>query len=227
MFLHTFCAGLVYLTNPETGESSPGGSCAAFGDRSHWLTAAHCVPGGMEVTVLRGGLFQHPVRAVEVVRHPAADLAMIRVSLENDTAPAGLEENFYTVPPHELAIGSDFIGSAYPVAGQQPVERVLKGYFQRPIWNHLPASGGASYNAFEMSVPALRGSSGAVLAYAHRHRSAVAVVTENQASYITVSSFQEVEDGGAQYRELHQEVVSYGVALSLSGYGEWLATTVS
>lgn len=108
------------------------------------------------------------------------------------------------------------------MVGDEPVERVLKGYFQRPIWNYEPAGGGAAYSAFEMSIPALRGSSGAVLAFAHEPASAVAVVTENRSSHITVSSFEDVGADGARYKELHQEVVSYGIALSLFGHEEWL-----
>lgn len=45
---HTLSSGLIYLQNPETGVWAPGGSCAAIGDRAHWLTAAHCVPEGPE-----------------------------------------------------------------------------------------------------------------------------------------------------------------------------------
>lgn len=148
---------------------------------------------------------------------------MLRVTLEHDDPPTGLESDFYLDPPEMLALGSDFIGSAYPMGERTPVERVLKGYFQRSIWPYNPALAGGSYNAFEMSVPALRGSSGAVLAFAHDPTRAAAVVTENQASYITVSSFEEVNtsDGG-KYRELHQEVVSYGIALSLFNYRDWI-----
>src|SRR4051794_34992131 len=128
---HTFASGLIYSKDPESGDWLPGGSCAAIGDRSHWVTAAHCVQDGRQIALLRGGLFNHQLRVTDVQKHPDADLAMLRVDLGGDDAPAGLERHFYLEPLNTLALGSDFIGSAYPMSDGAPVERVLKGYLQR------------------------------------------------------------------------------------------------
>lgn len=221
-FMPIFASGLIYLHDRATGTWAPGGSCAAIGDRSHWLTASHCLPEGADAVLLRGALFDHKAPVVSVKRHPTADIAVFAVDLSDDSAPGGLEGQFFTGVAEELVLGADFIGYGYPVDDSGPVERILKGYFQRQVWRYTDPEH-RTYPAWELSIPALEGASGAVLAYTHEPRKAAAVVTGNHDSYTTRDSYEEVDANGNVERGFNRRVISFGVAASLLGLGEWIA----
>lgn len=220
-FFHRWASGLVLLTDTDN-RVSPGGSCGALESRQAWVTARHCVPEGPAVYVVRGGL-KEPVRAERVSRHPDKDLAVIHLPLVDD--PAELSSQVF-LPPRNLVIdGGDFVGFSYPLGeGNAPTERVLKGHFQRHM-SYTPSQSGP-YWAGEMSVPAPGGASGCVLTYASDPQRAVAVVTTNVESSITVDSFVEVTREGKEYRELTKKVTTYGIALMLSVEAEWLRTVI-
>jgi hypothetical protein len=103
------------------------------------------------------------------------------------------------------------LGFGYPVGeGNLPTERIMKGHFQRHM-SYTPAHGGP-YWAGELSVPIAGGASGAVLAYTNEPQCAVALVTTNVESSITVDSISDVDDQGKIYRELTKRVTAYGLS---------------
>jgi len=67
---------------------------------------------------------------------------------------------------------------------------------------------------------------GGVVAYVHEPQRAVAIVTTNVESSITVDSFSEVRADGSEYRELTKKVTAYGIALMLSPEAEWLRSVI-
>ena len=70
------------------------------------------------------------------------------------------------------------------------------------------------------------GASGAVLAYTNEPQCAVAMVTTNVESLITVDSISDVDDHGKIYRELTKRVTAYGIALMLSPEAQWLRSVI-
>jgi hypothetical protein len=162
-----------------------------------------------------------------VSRHEASDVALLHL-------PASGEELSTQVyrplsPDFTLIDGGDFLGHGYPVEGSAnalPVGRLFKGHFQR-YFGYEPPSGGSGYFAAEMSTPAPAGLSGGVLAYANEPDVAVAVVTTNVDSWVTIDRFESVEREGQVYREEIRRVVSYGIAAMLTGLGPWLEAELS
>jgi hypothetical protein len=220
-FFQRWASGLVLLTD-DTNQVSPGGTCGALETRQSWVTARHCVPEGPAVYVMRGGI-KEPVRAERISRHPDKDLAVIHLPVLEEPKP--LSTQVYLPPRNQMIDGGDFVGFGYPVGeGNVPTERIMKGHFQRHM-SYSPAHGG-TYWAGELSVAVAGGASGAVLAYAHEPQRAVALVTTNAESSITVDSISDVDDNGNVYREVTKKVTAYGIALMIQPEAEWLRSVI-
>lgn len=150
------------------------GTCSAYLTRHHYITAAHCVPGGYDLAVVEmvGGR----LRGVERIdRHPDRDLALLSLNVRDPTN--GLDAMVYQRPENQVIDGGDFIGFGYPVEGREntvPVGRLFKGHFQR-YFGYEPPNGSGAYFAGEMSIPAPAGFSGGPLAYIARPEQRVAV----------------------------------------------------
>jgi hypothetical protein len=96
----------------------------------------------------------------------------------------------------------------------------MKGHFQR--YFGFSELGGRKFFAGEMSIPAPPGLSGSPVMLAHSPRSLVGVVAANLDSYTTLSSFEEVDSSGKQYREVSKRIVSYGIAAMFTkSTAEW------
>jgi hypothetical protein len=220
-FYPRFASGVVLAYDAAEDAVTATGSCAAYLGRGCWLTAKHCVPEGSGITVLRNGLSRAPIQASAVTHHPEVDLAVIHVDVGDEPMPLG--HQFYLHPPDDIIDGGDFVGFGYP-AEPQPIERMLKGHFQRYI--HYDSTFDETYYAGEMSVPSPRGFSGSVLYYPARPQRAAAVATANVDSSVVEHGFEEVERDGRVYKETIKRVVSYGIALMLQPHRAWLDAVV-
>lgn len=225
-FLSRFATGVVIGYDSAADEMRPLGTCAAYEGRTTWITAAHCVPDDRPVVVLRYGLPKFPRAVAEVHRHPDVDLAVIRISTEDDGAPEGLEDSYFVRPQPALVEGGDFLGFGYPADDLMHRERLIKGYFQAYLVPYEPPSGGP-YLAGEMSIPAPGGLSGTVLSYTHLPSEASAMVTSNVESTVVVDSYEEVEKEGIVSRGEIRRVVSYGIAMMLNQQADWLGEVVA
>jgi len=215
--------GTAQLYADGTGELEFRGTCFAFRHSTHFLTAAHCVEG-----VARGALAVHAPdglrrRAIEVVKHPEADLALLLVAPPGQAGENQVEP-FWNYAGN-LALGQDFIAYGYPkdalgpnVGG--PTPRVFKGYYQRFMdhRSHL----GYRYVAGEMSNPCPAGLSGGPLFRPGAH----SIVTGLAAETIEVATFLAFEElahaDGRVVQEYQRSVVQYGIAVMLFDVKDWI-----
>jgi hypothetical protein len=215
-------AGLVY--SHDSGGTTILGTCSAYRGRDTWITAAHCVPEGVEAMVRPAVGPSEGERAyttaATVLRHPSADLAVLRLE---PSSPGEHDALAYKGTAQRLIDGGDFIGMGFPVEGvQTPVARMFKGHFMRYFRYDAP-SGSYSYLAAEMSIPAPPGLSGGALALPSEPEQLAAVVTTNVDSEVVLDRTEQVERDGAMYREAIVRQVSYGLAVLLQGpAAEWL-----
>ena len=164
----------------------------------------------------------YPARWVkQFAIHEDADVAVLYAPEASTTGQV------FAAIDDELLEGGEYIGFGYPVEGapdDRPVGRVLRGYFQR----YMPyeSSDGRSYFAAELSAPAPGGSSGTVLAYAHAPDQAVAIVTRNHDSWMTVERLEEMTVEGHTDRVEVRRVITYGVAAVLPRIRDWVDAIV-
>jgi hypothetical protein len=205
-----------------TGEKvSITGTCFPYRDRTVFLTAAHCVPEGVQVLVLQGR--SHQRRVIEITRRPEWDVALIRTEATSSPYDQPSLPIINTVAP-DLAIGGDFLTFGHPVEGvpdARATGRLLKGHFQRYFTYVSPS--GASYWAGEMSVPTPAGHSGGPVVRAHSPHVLEAIVMANYDSYIVLDAVDEVEEGGRTTRIESRRIVTYGIAVMASNLRQWLA----
>jgi len=132
-------AGLVFGVDGVTAYVL--GTCAAYRSRDAWITAAHCVPEGLEVrvkpAVVSGQEERRFAQPATVVRHKSADLAVL---LLEPSAPSDYDDLAYKGVAEQLIDGGDFMGVGFPVEGAQnaPVSRMFKGHFMRYFGYHAP-----------------------------------------------------------------------------------------
>ena len=200
------------------------GTCFAFRHWDYFLTAAHCVGGreGDAVSVLCPGSPPRR-RAVEIRRHPEADLAVVR--LEEQTP--NLVQPFWGAVGN-YGVGQDFAAFGFPddALGPdplQPTPRLFKGHFQRFLDYGPPP---LRYRAAELSVPSPRGLSGGPVFHARRPVELLGMATASVQSSTWPDVVETVEREGERVVTTHHHVVSYGVALILDRVGDWLDTYV-
>jgi trypsin-like peptidase len=200
------------------------GTCFGFRQKTHFLTAAHCI-GNLPAAEIGIGLPHvttkgaHPVR--EVFRHPKADLAVL--VLAGDYVPP--IDPFWNYVSN-FSWGEDFMAFGFPEDvfgpdGTQPTARLFRGHYQR-FMHHRSQVYGFEYNAGEMSIGAPAGLSGGPV---FRPRAPVVVtglVTENHQSTTFLQSVEEHQDGPMTSRSSVHEVIQYGVALLLDSQAEFL-----
>jgi hypothetical protein len=216
-------AGLVYSAEGATAHVL--GTCAAYRSRDAWITAAHCVPEGVDVrlqpAVGPGQSERSFTQPATVVRHPSIDLAVL---LLEPSPPSEYDDLAYKGVAEQLIDGGDFLGVGFPVEGAQnaPVPRMFKGHFMRYFAYQAPA-GGYSYLAAEMSIAAPPGFSGGALALPGEPERIFGVVTTNVDSEVVLDRTEEVERDGTTYRDSIVRHISYGIAAMLIGQiGGWL-----
>lgn len=196
------------------------GSAIAYRDETHFLTAAHCV-GQLEPSQLAVSLAPGTTRAVRVqsvIRHPAADVAILV------TESSGLSHPFrnYRRRPE---VGEEFVAFGYPenvfgVDAREPTARLFRGHYQR-FYRHESYLGYA-YEAAELSIPAPAGLSGGPVFLETSMDEVVGIVTENLESTTVLESVEEIQAPGKERREVFRKVITYGVAAVLRDIGDWL-----
>jgi hypothetical protein len=203
------------------------GSCFALWDPQYFVTAAHCVH-GLEADEVVIRLPHHqPISctAVLVERHPSADLAVLHI----DTAHDGVEP--FTRITAGYALGLDFYAHGFPedVFGKdarKPIARTFRGYFQRFL--EYQSFLGYQYSAGELSIQCPAGlSGGCIFPSEHLQLGFVyGVATENLRSTTILQAVEELQSDGVQYRELYQQVISYGICVLLRDYEDWLRNVI-
>jgi hypothetical protein len=217
-----------------TGVPTYGGSCFLFRQGNVALTAAHCLDGrgdrdlymGWPLWSRTGDLLGTPV--VDVVRHPVADLAILRLPQGAAEAWDPPRVPFKDAVPVEGFAGPPFNAIGFPLevleetGGHAPTPRVFVGYWQRRFLRS-GAGDEYTYEAGEMSIPAPVGlSGGPVFGSWSAEGLVMGVVTAQHSSYTIESAYEEVQADGKHYRHERASIVQYGVALLLEPLRDWL-----
>lgn len=213
----------VCLVCQEQGSNLPIflGSCFAFGNSRHFLTAAHCIPTDSAEKFVILTPWEGVYSVVErVIKHPDADLAILKLqgegreSVENLTALRELK-----------AIGGDYYAYGYPEdsigpnAGM-PTARLFKGHCQRALMHESHMS--YKYQAMELSFSCPGGLSGGPLFESHLPTIPVGLVTENIESSTILYSQEVLLKDGVPFTESHHRIISYGIGLLLQPYQDWI-----
>lgn len=196
------------------------GTCFAFRYAHLALTARHCVD-RLEAEDLSVQFFRdsEPKGALEITRHPEADVAIVR--LPADRWPRIVFP--FTEIGELRGWGDEYAMFGFPEdtspAGFGPTPRVLRGYFQR-TYAHDGRWG--KYQALELSTPAPAGmSGGAAFSIDNRH-DVFGLAAENRTSTTYLGRTVEERADGRLSREIHErDVVQYGVAVLLHPLRNW------
>jgi S1-C subfamily serine protease len=208
------------------------GSCFALRDSTTVLTAAHCI-GDLdadELYVKLPGILVVPgigqeaehvdgVLVREVVRHPDADVALLRLRVVEWV----VEPFWRQLPIHGL--GEDVMAYGYPEnvrsGDRSPTARLFKGYVQR-VYRH-DSHMGFRYTALELDFACPAGLSGGPVFRPGAPQMVLGLATENFESTTYLDAVEETsEDGATTRRTQYQRVLSYGVAVSLESLEDWL-----
>jgi hypothetical protein len=232
-FSATGAVGVVLMVAGSDAQMT--GTCFGFRHDEIALTAAHCVPADPDVPLYVVGAGGSATRVVHVERHPDADIAALLTADPGSLrGMAGTAQHAFWDGVSNWSIGEEFLAYGYPTEGPNPaslrsaaapnhdtpVPRLFVGHFQRFFFYESPS--GFKYEAGEMSIPAPGGLSGGPLFRRGAPPMVTGLVTANHDSYAITDSVEDVEDEGRTFRLESRRVISYGVALMLSGVAEWL-----
>jgi hypothetical protein len=154
----------------------------------------------------------------EVIRHPRADAALLRLALDEWEI-----EPFQGIG-HSRGLGSDVVASGFPEnvlsGGREPTERLFRGHIQRQFWHesHL----GFVYDALELSFACPAGLSGGPVFDWRLAPAVVGVATENFESTTFIEAIEETTDAGTTRETRYQRVLSYGVAVDGAHHVPWI-----
>jgi len=205
------------------------GSCFAFPTPVHFLTAAHCVAEHSASTILLDATFQGVLQKVKVKRiccHPAADLALLEVA----TSPWAPATPFNGVRTDPL-LGEPFyvFGYSLDIFSHKPDEgtdRLFRGHFQRLISYSSPLAK-TTYPAFELNIPCPGGLSGSPVFVTENEYEVMGLVTENLESTSYRSEEESLTTDGSTERIVHKNMITYGIALQLGPYVDWINETIN
>jgi len=201
------------------------GSCFAFRRADSYFTARHCI-GDLptdDIAILQPAVHpQQVLRVRDVVRHPTADLAILRVGEEHSRSV-----HPFTDWAGNYFLGEDFWAYGYPEdllrrRTQVPTPRIFKGHYQRYFSHQSPL--GYCYDAAEMSIPAPHGLTGGPVFRDVAPLVVTGLVTENLESPTVLWKQEEstLEERMTQGALDPPPVISYGVVLLLDYHGPWL-----
>lgn len=202
------------------------GSCFIFRDVNTLLTAAHCVDDytsqdiQLAIHVLGNRLFN----VLDVQRHPTADLAVLKVQ--------GVDERSVGFPKYALfddrGYGAEVEACGFPeditIDSSAPTARVFRGHVQRFVeWkSHM----GYRYLAAELSFRCPGGLSGGPLYNPGYTSRTYGLITENIRTSNQLDTIEEIQEDGKVYREHHESVIYYGMAIWLPAVETWLDSVV-
>lgn len=197
------------------------GTCFAFRRNTCLLTAAHCVrqaaPGSLVANLYNDDL--HIGRRIrEIIVHPSADLAILRIA-ETDSWPdkfAG-DTSIYDwgMPVSAFGFPEDTGRS-----GMEPTPRYFRGNIQR-MFRHVSHQG-FTYEAAELSFGAPGGLSGGPVTPNSDYAMTMGVVAENFSSTTYLSTVTEERTGTTTYIEKLHDRINYAIVVRLDPLTEWL-----
>jgi len=217
--------GTVELLAEEEGdEPSFLGTCFALRDSQAVLTAAHCVGDiaperlvvGFPHFVVLGG---RGAQVTEVVLHPIADLALLRLRLQE-----WLLEPFWEVV-RLRGLGSDLYAYGFPEnilnpEEREPTARLFKGYVQRALFHQSHM--GYRYAGIELDFACPAGLSGGPIFSPDNPTQVFGLATENFESTTYVEAIEETSREGRTVKTEYQRILSYGVGVMLDTVEDWL-----
>ena len=216
--------GVIYAFSTE--KMDPLGSCFLFRSDVTALTAAHCVPNNDHVYIILFPNTKKVLKVERVERHPIADIAILFCAGEDTRTEQSRPAIAFWDGVGNFTLGEEFVAFGYPTEGPTesaetvPVPRVFIGHFQRIMPYVSPR--GYRYLAGELSIPAPGGLSGGPVFRRGAQKMVLGMVAANLESYAVTDSVLTVDDDGKQYREEARRVIRYGLAVMLSGVGDWL-----
>lgn len=197
------------------------GSCFAYCQKTHFLTANHCVSDRDRATlIVVSPADQRARRVIEVITHPNADVSLLLVApLESD-----LVEPFWGNVGN-YSLGEEFMAYGFPEDSRgpnlgQPTARLFKGYFQR--FMHHKSHMGYSYVAGELNTPCPGGLSGGPLFRPGAPVMVTGLVAESIEVATVLDSQEKTLDNGSIVNEEYRRVINYGVAVMLHDIEDWL-----
>ncbi|MDX6476277.1 MAG: Trypsin-like peptidase domain [Gaiellaceae bacterium] len=190
------------------------GSCFAVRERRHVLTAGHCVEGLLPADV-EVSFVVSPERctSVAIVRHPSADLALIRLG----DGAARLPVAPFTGVGRVAEWGSEFVGFGSAVHDgslAEAGERLFAGRVRRVFSD--PADG---HRYADMSVGAGDGFSGGPLFAPSPPYPVVGLITGNRQSRISLLQRRITATLGLERRHTPD---GHGIALLVGELAEWI-----
>ena len=202
------------------------GSCFAYRQRTHFLTAAHVVRDrpieGLVVLSPRDSVLC-PLR--EVHMHPSADAAVLILQ----STGRDIVEPFLDCVDN-CALGEEYFAYGFPEDYRgpnqgQPTARLFKGHFQR--FMQYKSHMGYNYVAGELSTPCPGGLSGGPLFRPDALNMIIGLVAENIETATLLDEQEVIDEGGKLVNEHYRRVINYGVAVMLDDIKDWINEHIS
>lgn len=201
------------------------GTCFAFRQATHFLTAEHCVHGLEHGDILIVSQTDQRIREVRHLhRHPQADVALLLADPQDNE---GIEPFWDCVA--NFSLGEEYFAYGFPEDAMgpnqgRPTPRLFKGYFQR-FMEHRSHMG-YRYVAGESSTPCPGGLSGGPLFRPGAPVMITGLVAENIETSTLLDSQERILADGQVFNEHYRRVVNCGVAVMLAPIKEWLDANI-
>lgn len=192
-----------------------------------FLTAAHNIenfePHNLTVSVFSAEVDIFFLNVEEIIKHPDADLALLKVHEE----PSPELQHFQNVVEFKFGTPAGTWGITFQESGggmKEPIPRSLTGNLQR-LFRHTTES--YSYLAVELSTPFPKGMSGApVFITRSPLEQVIGVATGTVETETVIDTIETIEKPG--YKEVIRtaKVIQYGVGVYLEPLVDWLRENI-
>jgi hypothetical protein len=221
-----FAYGLLFSTSGDA--EAVHGTCFGYNSPDTYLTALHCVDGvsGLQIAQQpRGTRRDFTRKVIDITAHDSADLAVLHVEPDHEAAHYYFTE---IENSKQLFLGHDV--HAYGYAANDPGDdalttpRYFRGYFQRFVGTYRAPTGHA-YLAGELSFPAPPGLSGAAVFKLRRLFAMLTGIVTGNSEIVRGAGYEEEIDrrpDGSTRTIQRIQVTSFGMALILGEYADWL-----